>query len=99
LYYAEQNQSPPDVDELFKHDDMVSMEDYASQKDRPLDLVLADFHGTHRQLLKRLSTWKEAALLDEQRYPWLRGRSLADLLARGVAEQDAAYRRQIRRRD
>jgi hypothetical protein len=99
LYYAEQNQAPPNVDALFQRDDVVNMEDYESQKDRPLERVMTDFHGAHRQLVKRLGTWKEAALVDEQRFPWLRGISLAELLARGVAEQDAAYRRKIKRSD
>jgi hypothetical protein len=60
--------------------------------DRPLDLVLSDYHGAHRQLLRRLASWSEADLVDTRKYDWARGRSIAGLLLSQVAEQDAACR-------
>jgi len=48
---------------------------------RPFENVWADFEGSHRQLVKRLAAWRdEAGLLDERRYPALRGRSLAAVI-------------------
>jgi hypothetical protein len=74
----------------------VNAQDYASQKDRPLDRILVDFHGSHAQLIKRLEAWKdEAALFDKQRYPSLGGESLADLAHGNGDEHDVEHRVQI----
>ncbi|PJF47763.1 MAG: ClbS/DfsB family four-helix bundle protein [Chloroflexi bacterium] len=74
----------------------INARDYASQKDRPLDRIQADFHGTHQQLIKRLSAWAdEAALFDPQRYPALKGRALADALWDYTGGHSAEHRAQI----
>ena len=74
----------------------VNQKDYNEQKDRPLDRILADFHGSHAQLVKRLELWQdEAALFDKQRYPSLGGESLADLSHGNGDEHDAEHRAHI----
>ena len=74
----------------------VNAKDYADQRDRPLDRVLADFHGAHNQILKRLDVWKdEEALFDKRRYPSLGGESLAELIHGNGDEHDTEHRVQI----
>jgi uncharacterized damage-inducible protein DinB len=74
----------------------VNAQDYQSQRDRPLDRVLADFDGAHRQLLKRLEAWRdEAALFDTRRYPALQGRSLAEVVWNYTGAHSAEHRAQI----
>ncbi|MFN4294522.1 MAG: ClbS/DfsB family four-helix bundle protein [Thermoflexales bacterium] len=74
----------------------INARDYASQKDRPLDRIQADFHGAHQQLIKRLNAWAdEAALFDPRRYPALKGRALADYLWDYTGGHSAEHRAQI----
>lgn len=74
----------------------VNARDYASQKDRPLDRIQADFHGAHQQLVKRLSAWvDEAALFDPRRYPALKGRALSDYIWDYTGGHSAEHRAQI----
>jgi uncharacterized protein (TIGR03083 family) len=92
IYQAEQGQAYEDV---FGDVEAQNAEDYEAQKDRPLDRVLADFRGSHRQLLKRLSAWKDADLFDKQRFSWLRGASLGEFILSETAEHEAEHRAQI----
>lgn len=74
----------------------VNARDHASQKDRPLDRIQADFQGAHQQLIKRLSAWAdEAALFDPRRYPALQGRALADYIWDYTGGHSAEHRAQI----
>lgn len=70
--------------------------DYEEQKDRPLDRVMADYAGVHGQIIKRLQAWQdEPALFDPQRFPALKGVSLAHWVLSNSAEHDAEHRAQI----
>lgn len=74
----------------------VNAQDYEAQKDRPLDRVLADFHGTHSQLIKRLQAWPdEKGLFDTQHFPALNGHPLANFVWGDSGEHDAEHRAQI----
>ena len=74
----------------------VNAQDLATQRGRPLERILADFHGAHEQLLKRLQSWPdEAALFDARRFSALRGESLADYVLACSADHDAEHRAQI----
>lgn len=95
VFDAEQGQRPVDIDAVLDDWDALNAEDYESQKERPLDRILADFHGTHRQLLRRLQAWKETDLFDATRFNWLRGMSLGEFLAGEVGGHDADHRQQI----
>jgi hypothetical protein len=76
----------------------VNARDIEQQRDRPLDRVLADFRGSHAQLIKRLQAWSdEAALFDRARYPSLRGASLADVASMNGARHDAEHRAELER--
>ncbi len=74
----------------------VNAQDYEAQKDRPLDRVLADYHGAHSQLVKRLQAWPdEGALFQKGRFPALKNRSLADHIWGDSGEHDAEHRAQL----
>ncbi len=68
--------------------------DHETQKDRPLERVLADFRGTHVQLLKRIEGLPEDLLFDKKSWQ-LRNRPLTDFLAGDSHEHDAEHRVQI----
>ena len=94
IYQAEQGQKAEEIDEMFDDADALNAADYETQKDRPLERILSDLRGTHKQLLRRLSAWNEADLFDQTLYSWLRGQSLADFLIDAV-EHAAAHRKLI----
>lgn len=76
--------------------DRLNADDHASQIDRPLERVLADFHGAHAQLVKRLEAWRdERALFDPAGYASLGGTSLAEHVWTNSAEHDREHREQI----
>lgn len=95
LFSAERGRQPPEIDLILSGGEMSRQQDYAAQKDRPLDLVLSDYHGAHRQLVRRLAHWSDGDLVDPHKYRWARGTSIADLLMSHVAERDAACRAMI----
>ena len=73
----------------------VNAKDYAQQKDRPLDRILEDFRGAHKQLLKRINVWQdEPALFQANKLAGSKS-SLADKMIGGVGEHDAEHRGQI----
>lgn len=99
LFSAERGRQPPEIELILRESGAPGSRHPApaddlpgALKDRPLDLVLSDYHGAHRQLLRRLAAWDEAALFDSRKYRWTRGCSIADLLLSQVADQDAAGR-------
>jgi uncharacterized protein (TIGR03083 family) len=94
VYQAEQGQQPAEIDAMFDDFDALNAADYEAQKDRPLERILADLRGTHRQLVRRLNAWHEADLFDKALYSWLRGQSVGEFLADGVAHE-AAHRNYI----
>jgi len=95
LFNAERGRQPPEIGLILNGGETSREQDYAAQKDRPLDLVLSDYHGAHRQLLRRLAAWSDADLVDPRKYRWTRGTCIADLLVSHVAERDAACRAMI----
>ena len=95
VFQAEQGQQPEDVGAMLDDFEVLNAEDYQLQKDRSLEQVLADFRGTHRQLLRRLSAWSEADLANKKRFAYLRGQSLGEFISSEVADHDAEHRQQI----
>lgn len=101
MFKAEQGQPPkleipPALAKAANWLELLNAQEYAAQKDRPLERVMADFSGSHRQLVKRLSGWgDEAALFDRKRHPALNGRSLAEMAWSESAEHEAEHRAEI----
>jgi uncharacterized protein (TIGR03083 family) len=81
LYAIERDATPPQAIHTQAEVDQANAESFAEQRDRPLDRVLADFHGVHIQLLKRLEAVKERDLNDPKRFKWMEGEPLEKLVA------------------
>jgi uncharacterized protein (TIGR03083 family) len=96
LYAVERGATPSQLVHTQAEVDKVNAGSYAEQRDRPLDRVLADFHGVHRQLLKRLDAVEENDLFDPKRFQWMEGESLAKLVAGDTFEHYAEHRSAIR---
>ena len=78
-----------DVDEL-------NAKWYAENKSRPLDRVLADFHGVRKQTIRQVETLNEADLTDSQKYPWLNNIPLWKWIAEDSFAHDAEHAVHIR---
>ena len=81
ILYAIERGATPQTFRTQAEVDQANAESYAEQRDRPLDRVLADFHGVHIQLLKRLEAVKERDLNDPKRFKWMEDEPLEKLVA------------------
>ncbi len=96
LYQAENQQVPEDIDRMFDDGDALNAEDYELQKDRPAEFVFRDLRGAHRQLIKRLSSWKESELFDSQHFEWLRGQSVGQFIDAVIVQHAVEHVQQIK---
>jgi hypothetical protein len=95
VFSAEQGIKPREIDAMLDQYEALNAADYMTQKERPLELILADLRGAHKQLLRRLNAWDEADLFSTSYCPWLRGKSLADFLTGEVPGHDTDHAQQI----
>ncbi len=96
LFQLEQGRRPRDLELSEAEVDALNERFYQEQKDRPLERVLADFHGTYQQLLKRLERLSEEDLTQPGRFPGL-AEPLWKLIAADTFEHDAEHRADIER--
>ncbi|WP_376792753.1 DinB family protein [Thermoflexus sp.] len=96
LFQLEQGRRPKDLGLSEAEVDALNERFYLEQKDRPLERVLADFHGTYQQLLKRLDRFSDADLTQPGRFPGVSG-PLWELIAADTFEHDAEHRVDIER--
>lgn len=96
LFQLEQGRRPKDLTLTEAEVNALNERFYREQKDRPLERVLADFHGTHQQLLKRLERFSEEDLNQPGRFPGL-PEPLWKLVAAETFEHDAEHRADIER--
>ncbi len=81
ILYAIEQGATPQTFRTQAEVDQANAESFAEQRDRPLDRVLADFHGVHKQLLKRLEAVEERDLNDPKRFKWMEDEPLEKLVA------------------
>ena len=96
LYQAERGLVPTTM-----HTSAISVDEqnekwYRESKDRPLERILTDFEGVREQTIRRVQTIADADLTDPKRYPWLKGKPLADWIASDSIEHEAEHAAQIR---
>jgi hypothetical protein len=77
-------------------------EQYHTNRERPLEAILADFEGVHKMLCRMVEDFDERALTDTRRYPWMEGEPLWFLIEDSVilheqehAEEIGAWRKNI----
>ena len=69
----------------------------AGTRERPLELVLADFHGVRRQLVRQIQETSDQDLLRTPPQKWMNGRSLAEWIAADTFSREAVEAERIRR--
>lgn len=84
--------------ELLKIEDMDewNAEQYSVNAPRPLELVLADFHGVHRHLIKMVEELDEPTLTSVNRFRWLEGEPLTYLIAENAFWHEREHAEEIR---
>lgn len=94
-----ENQSPAIVN--IEDIDAWNDEQYHHNAPRPLPLVLEDFHGVHKHLLKAVQDLDERTLTDVRKFRWMEGEPLSYLIAENAiwheqehAEEITAWRAQ-----
>jgi len=69
---------------------------YRESRQRPLQVVLEDFHGVRNQTIRRIEELPERALEDPQFYPWLGGNPLWKWIAEESFAHESEHEAQIR---
>jgi hypothetical protein len=72
-------------------------EQYHVNVRRPLDIILEDFHGVHKQLLKAVEALDDRTLDDGRRYVWMEGEPLWYLIAENVYWHEQEHAEDIQR--
>jgi len=68
----------------------------AAFKDRPLDRVLADFHGVRQQTIRQVESLTDELLAESKKYPWLKDTPLWKWIAEDSFEHDQEHAEDIR---
>ncbi|MBO9308240.1 MAG: DinB family protein [Chloroflexi bacterium] len=76
--------------------DAFNAEQYQINAPRPLQLVLEDFHGVHKHLLRAVEALDERTLTDTRKFRWLEGESLVYLIAECAYWHEDEHAEQIR---
>jgi hypothetical protein len=84
--------------ELLKIEDIDewNAEQYSINAPRPLELVLADFHGVHRHLIKTIEELDEQTLTSVTRFRWMEGEPLTYLIAENAFWHEREHAEEIR---
>jgi hypothetical protein len=77
---AKLSKPPPHIVQI-EDIDGWNMEQYGINVRRDLDIVLEDFHGVHKHLLKEVEALDEKTLTDPKRFAWMEGEPLSYLIA------------------
>src|SRR5262245_22456078 len=77
--------------------DALNLKWYKENKDRPLDRVMADFHGVRKQTVRQVERFSDRELGDPKFYKWLDGRPLSGWIAAETYEHEAEHAEHIRR--
>jgi hypothetical protein len=70
---------------------------HAAFKDRPLDRVLADFHGVRQQTLRQVESLTDEQLAESKKYPWLKEAPLWKWIAEDSFEHDREHAEDVRK--
>lgn len=76
--------------------DEWNMEQYHQNANRPLDVLLPDFHGVHKHLLLAIEALDERTLEDPLRFEWMEGEPLAYLIRETATWHEQEHAESIR---
>jgi uncharacterized damage-inducible protein DinB len=94
LAKLEQAQIVPQI-VLIDDIDEWNQEHYAEFASRPLDLVLEDFHGVHRMLLRLIDETDERTLTDVRKFRWMEGEPLTYLITENALWHEQEHTEEI----
>jgi hypothetical protein len=89
LFKAQRRQKPGKMDLSDAEVEAQNQKWYREYQDRPLQSVLADFEGVHRQGLRVVEGLSEAALAEPA--PWDRGKSLGYYFQDWIVDHEAEH--------
>ena len=79
LFTASKGTKPNSL--VFAEDfDPINQKWYETFKDRPLEYVIQDFDGVHKQIIKQIDGFSETDLFTPGNYNWLGNHTLAGLI-------------------
>lgn len=98
LWQARNGQRPTaaQLSQLSDADDDTNARWYAESRQRPLELILADFHAVRNQTERRVESFSEHDLTDPGRFAWLGGRPLWEWIKGDSFGHEAEHAAQIR---
>ncbi|MHB8625828.1 MAG: DinB family protein [Aggregatilineales bacterium] len=77
--------------------DEYNEEHYRVNVRRPLDVILEDFHGVHKHLLKAVEALDDRTLDDGRRFAWMEGEPLWYLIAENAYWHEQEHAEDIQR--
>lgn len=75
--------------------DELNAEFYKNNKNRPLDRILADFHGVRKQTIKQVESLSENELTDPKHSPHTKGSALWKIIEADSFGHEVEHREQI----
>jgi hypothetical protein len=89
---------PGNTPEIVKIDDIDEWneEQYRVNARRSLDVVLEDFNGVHKHLIKAIEDLDNKTLEDVRKFPWLEGEPLSYLIAENATWHEQEHAEEIR---
>jgi uncharacterized damage-inducible protein DinB len=75
--------------------DEFNAEQYHINASRGLDIILEDFHGVHKHLIRAVEGIDEKTLNNARRFPWMEGEPLTYLIAENGNWHEQEHARQI----
>lgn len=96
LWQAKRNIKPTTVHFSPESVDEINARWYAESQSRALEVVMADFNGVRDQTIRRVKSFSESELNDQQLFPWLDASPLWKWIATDSYEHEAEHEAQIR---
>jgi hypothetical protein len=69
---------------------------YEENKDRPLDRVMADFHGVRKHIVRQVDGYADKELTTPNFYKWLEGKTLAQCIVTETLDHEAVHTANIK---
>jgi hypothetical protein len=95
LWQLKQGQKPTTVHFSSASTDEINAHWIESDRGRPLERILQDYHGARNQTIRRVELFTDRELEDPQHYPWLKGQALWEWIAADSFEHEKEHADQV----
>ena len=97
LFQANQSDRKPTTTHFGKETvDEINQRWYEASRERALDLIWQDWIGVRKQMIRRVADFSDKDLNDAQRYPWLSGTPLWQVIADNTFDHEDEHADAIR---